>query len=159
MPITPLHFGVIPVINRGLTTKLSAPAFILANVLADLPVVLHLYASKVEQIGGPVVTGTLHETFTHTFLGALVLGVILGLFKFKSKAWWLGCLIGTVSHVTLDMFVHSDVYPFAPLTQWNPFYFDAAHAWLSVLLLTGLVYWVLILRGQRKAGCGRHPAL
>ena len=151
MPITPLHFGVIPVINRGLTTKLSTPAFIIANVLADIPVLLHIHASTVAELGGPAVTGTLHETFTHTFLGALVLGLILSLFRFESKAWWLGCLLGTLSHVALDMFVHSDVYPFAPLTKWNPFYFEAAHAWFSVVLSVGVVYWLLLLSDQRKA--------
>ncbi len=151
MPITPLHLGLLAPVQRYFPKQVSTPAFILANVLADVPVVLHLYSSKVQDLGGPAVTGTMHETFTHTFLGALLLGVILSLFRFKSKAWWLGCLSGTLSHVALDMFTHSDVHPFAPLTQWNPFYFEPAHVWFSVVLSVGLVYWLLLVSDQRKA--------
>lgn len=151
MPITPLHAGILAPVNHWFPGKVSVLAFIIANLLADLPVVLHLYSSKVSDMGGSVTLGTLHDTFTHTFLGALVVGLVLSLFRFKNKAWWLGSMLGTVSHVALDMFVHSDVYPFAPFSNWNPFYFDSAHAMVSVVLMLGLAYWLLQVNDQQKA--------
>ena len=150
MPITPLHFGLIPLINRVSKTKMSTPGFILANLIIDFPVVTYFYMQNVQEMGGPEVTGTPHDVFGHTFLSALVIGVVLSLFKFKNKAWWLGCVLGAVTHVGLDMFVHSDVQPFAPLTSWNPFYFEPAHAIFSVGLTVGLALLVLDYLDQRK---------
>lgn len=151
MPITPLHLGILAPINHFAKDKVSTAAFVIANVLADLPVLLHVYAMKVQEMGGPVVTGGLHETGTHTFLGAVLLGTFLGMFRPKTLAWWLGSLLGTVSHVLLDMVVHADMQPFALITTWNPFYIPGSIEWLSLGLGIGLVFWVLMLRDQRKA--------
>lgn len=151
MPITPLHLGLLATTSRLKRNAPSVKAFIIANVLADVPVVLNIYAVRVEELGGPALGHTLHATITHTFAGALLLGLVLSLFKIKSPHWWSGCFFGALSHVALDMFVHADVKPFAPLSDWNPFYFEAAHAWLSVFLSIGLVWWILQLLDQRKA--------
>jgi len=143
MPITPLHLGVIPVINIIARTRVSTKAFIIANILTDIPVLMYFYMAKVQEMGGPAVVGTPHSVVTHTFIGALVLGVLLSLFSIKSKAWWLGSLTGTLTHVLLDMFVHPDVAPFSPLTQWNPFYLESAHTALTVILTVGLAWFVV----------------
>ena len=146
MPITPLHFGLLAV-----TPKLNTKAFILANVLADIPVLLNMYGNKYQELGGPVAIQAIHETSSHTLMGAMMLGIGLSLLFFWSREWWSGCLIGSLSHVLLDMFVHSDVHPFAPFSNWNPFYFEEAHTYFSLVLSIGLVYWVLRLLDQRKA--------
>ncbi len=152
MPITPLHFGLLPVIHRVIPAKVSTAAFVLANIVIDIPVVMHLYMDQVHEMGGPAVAGSLHSESPHTFLGALVLGILLALIHPRTRAWWLGSILGTLSHVALDMFVHADVAPFAPLTQWNPFYFESAHAILSVVLTVGLAWFVVECWDRRRAG-------
>lgn len=151
MPITPLHFGLIPAINRTLKTKISTAGFMLANLVIDIPVVTYFYMQHVASMGGPAVTNTPHDVYGHTFLTALGIGGVLSLFNYKNNSWWLGCVLGALSHVALDMFVHSDVQPFAPLTSWNPFYFEQAHAILSVGLTLGLALLVLDSRDRKKA--------
>lgn len=151
MPITPLHLGLIPVINRIAKTEVSTKAFIIANILTDIPVLMYFYMAQVQEMGGPAVVGTPHSVVTHTFIGALVLGVLLSLFSIRSKAWWLGCLTGTLTHVLLDMFVHPDVAPFSPLTQWNPFYLESAHAVLTVILTVGVSWLAVEWVDRRRA--------
>ncbi|MDP2369185.1 metal-dependent hydrolase [Rhodoferax sp.] len=132
MPITPLHFGLIPVINRVLPTKISITAFVIANILADIPILFHLLEMKQHEMGGPMPVDAMHSTFSHTLAGALVIGAVLGLFGFRSRAWRMGAMLGTLTHVVLDMFVHSDVQPFMPWLAGNPFYSDIAGGVLSV---------------------------
>lgn len=143
MPITPLHFGLIPLLNRVTRKRMSEAAFVLANVLTDVPVVINVLMQEKHEMGGPVLLGTLHGVFTHNFTGALAMGLVLGLLGFRSARWWLGCLLGTMTHVGLDMFVHSDVQPFMPWISGNPFYIDGAHAVFSIVLLVGCSMWVL----------------
>lgn len=149
MPMTPLHFAVLAPVNHFAARKVSNGAFIFANLLADLPILLHIYMLEVQELGGPVVTGTLHGTPTHTFLGALWLGFLVGIIKPNKIDWWLGAFLGTFTHVLLDMIVHSDVQPFTPFTTGNPFYIEGSHGWLSLLLGIGLVWWVVTLLRQR----------
>lgn len=151
MPITPLHFGLIPLLNRVTRRRMSEGAFILANIITDIPVVLNVYGEAIQDLGGPSTTGALHDTLTHNFAGALLLGLALGLLGFKSSRWWLGCVLGTLTHVGLDMFVHSDVHPFAPWSSLNPFYFDGAHGLLSVALSVGVAFWILECSDRLKA--------
>jgi membrane-bound metal-dependent hydrolase YbcI (DUF457 family) len=63
----------------------------------------------------------------------------------------MGGLLGAVTHVLLDMVVHSDVAPFCPWSQSNPFYVDGAHGVLSIALTIGLVVWVLDRWDARNA--------
>jgi membrane-bound metal-dependent hydrolase YbcI (DUF457 family) len=60
----------------------------------------------------------------------------------------VGCLLGSLTHVGLDMFCHDDVAPFWPLTHANPFYFEWGHALLSVALTVGLA--VLLLQYMHR---------
>ncbi len=52
-------------------------------------------------------------------------------------------VFGIVSQLLLDMVSHTDVAPFGPWSQSNPFYVDGAHGVLSIVLLIGLAWWVL----------------
>ena len=150
MPITPLHFGLLPVINRVTKVKTSAWAFVLANVLTDIPVLLQVYSTKIAELGGPAMKGTLHSGPEHTLAGAVVLGLCVGILGFKSARWWLGSLLGAVSHILLDMFVHTDVLPLGPWYSSNPFYIDGAHGVLSIVLAVGLGWWLLDWWDARK---------
>jgi hypothetical protein len=76
--------------------KLSLWGFALANIAADIPVLFVMSEMAKESMGGPQITQTLHDVATHTFIGAMVLGVVLSLFRFKSVEWWMGCVIGSV---------------------------------------------------------------
>ncbi len=146
MPITPMHFGLIPLLIRVTRKRMSEVAFVLANVVADIPVVLQVYADKVREFGAPESAypfHTLHDNFSHHFGGALLLGLALGLLGFKSSRWWLGCVLGTLTHVGLDMFVHHDLQPFAPWYLGSPFYIDGAHSVLSAVLAIGVAIWLL----------------
>ena len=78
MPITPLHFGLIPLLSRATRRRMSVSAFIMANVVADIPVVLQIYGDKILSYGGTANIGTLHGVFTHNFVGAMVTGLVLG---------------------------------------------------------------------------------
>jgi membrane-bound metal-dependent hydrolase YbcI (DUF457 family) len=81
----------------------------------------------------------------------VALGQCGGLLGFKSARWWLDGLLGAVAHVLMDMVVHSDVAPFGPWSQSNPFYIDGAHGVLSIPLTIGLAWWVLDWWDARKA--------
>ena len=164
MPITPLHFGIIPLLNRVTRRCMSEGAFVLANVVADIPVVLNVIMEEKHQMGGPAV-GALHDVFSHNFTGVLVLCLVLGALGFKSARWWLGCVLGTLTHVGLDMFVHHDVQPFMPWIAGNPFYIDGAHGALSIVLCVGLAFWALDSRDRHRMGrqlteedLGGHPS-
>lgn len=151
MPITPLHFGCLPLLNRVLRPRVSAAAFVLANLATDMAVVLQLYAPAIGALVMPTTPGTLHGNWPHTFAGALLLGSLVGALRFRSGRWWLGSLLGTLTHVALDMLVHHDMAPFAPLSADNPFYRDWAYHSVSLLLLIGLVLWILdALDAHRK---------
>jgi membrane-bound metal-dependent hydrolase YbcI (DUF457 family) len=117
MPITPLHFGLLPVLIRVTKVKPSAWAFVLANVLIDIPVVLRLQVQMIADLGVPPLERTLHSGPEHTLAGAFVLGLCVGLLGLKSERLWLGGLLGAVSHILLDMFVHVTFCPSALGTQ------------------------------------------
>ncbi len=151
MPITLLHFGLIPLLNRVTRRRMSELGFVLASVAVDIPVVLQVLAQGRHDVSGSWSVGTLHSVFTHNFTGAVGLGLVLGLLRFKSAKWWLGCVLGTLTHVGLDMFVHSDVQPFMPWMAGNPFYMDGAHAVMSIALCFGLAFLVLDFMDSRKS--------
>lgn len=150
MPMTPLHFAVLAPINTIAPRKVSNVSFILANLLADLPVLLHIYAMTVQEMGGPSVVGTLHGTPTHTFAGALWLGLLVAIIKPNKLNWWIGAFLGSITHVLLDMVVHSDVQPFMPYLEGNPFFVEGSHGWLSLVLGMGLVWYVVTLLHQLR---------
>ncbi len=97
-PITPMHFGLIPLLNRVTRRRMNEGGFVLANVASDIPVVLQIYTDKVREFGAPQSAypfHALHNNFSQHFGGALLLGLALGLLGFKSPRWWLGCMLGT----------------------------------------------------------------
>ena len=138
MPVTPFHFCAGALLKAAAPDKVSWTVFAFANCLIDLePVTLFL------------VTGDPAHPWLHTLPGAVLVAAIaatLGrpLCEFWLRWWnrnlsetqarWLGCgttiggkaawagaLLGTGTHLALDMFMHADVRPAWPLLADNPF--------------------------------------
>jgi membrane-bound metal-dependent hydrolase YbcI (DUF457 family) len=129
MPITPFHFGPGAAIHALAPKKVSFLAFCVANVVIDVET---LYFMLTHQY-------PLHRFF-HTYIGASLIPLVtLALFIsarwFATVAWlpnlfkWkelglppvaIGATVGAFSHVLLDSLMHSDITPFAPLTDANP---------------------------------------
>jgi hypothetical protein len=130
MPITPLHFGILAPINHFFPGKVHPVSFVLANLWMD-------QASIVYTLTG---YGAISHA-DHAFWWAFVMAGIIGIFKFLDPAWWLGALIGGTSHIALDMFVHADMSPFAPLLDGNPFYLGLMEPMSLVLL--ALCAWLI----------------
>lgn len=149
MPITPLHFGLIPAADKLTKGKMSQVSFILTNIVLDLFVIQRvLYLDYLERHdeGRTALArqGGLHEGPDHMLIGALVICLLVALPRIRSPGWLLGCVIGAVSHILLDALVHSDVAPFWPLLNGNPFYLDLM-APLSAVLTIGCAVWLLQL--------------
>ena len=137
MPVTPFHFG------PGLACKgIAAPvfswsAFAVTQVVIDCETIYYLVNGEY-----PV------HRFFHSFLGAaaaglltavLFLGVVHASFigfprvimpltatstargEISVLGVLLGGLVGGLSHPLLDGIMHSDVRPFIPWTDYNPF--------------------------------------
>lgn len=131
MPITPLHLGVLAPINYFFPNKVSNVSFILVNVWIDLDSILY----GVFGIGDYS-----HDYQSHSFLSALVLAFIICLIKPKTMSWYLGAILGGISHIILDMFVHSDMHPFYPI-EGNIFYFRLMEL-ISFVLLPLFIWFI-----------------
>jgi len=130
MPLTPLHLGPALLLGFIFRKRLDIIALALGSVILDIECVYKIL------IGDRL----LHAGFFHSFIGAIIAGIILGLvlYLFDNKIYrfkhWLkidqktsfsmiisGSVIGTVSHVFLDAFLYPEMRPFYPLSI-NPLY-------------------------------------
>jgi hypothetical protein len=137
MPITPFHFGLGAVVKVAAPRHVSFTVFAFSQLLIDL-----------EPVGFFLLTGDPVHPYLHTFLGAA--GVFLvswwpgrRVCEWALRAWnawlspaqarWLayeprisglaaavGAFIGAYSHVAVDSIMHTDVHPFAPLSDARP---------------------------------------
>jgi membrane-bound metal-dependent hydrolase YbcI (DUF457 family) len=97
-------------------TKLDLWGFALVNIIIDLEVILKVMADQIPGLDGQLYLGDrLHGEF-HTLAGATMVGLITALFRMR--LW--GALLGAWSHVLIDMFCHSDVWPLDPWIEGNP---------------------------------------
>ena len=150
MPITPLHLAVGLPIKDVAKQRFSIVSFILANLVIDIQPVLVLGTGWGDRFNLDV------HGLSHTMLGATILAVLfVGIWRFRSSAWWAGALWGAWSHVLLDAMCHDDVYPFYPLTRYNPLNFDI-HGTVTLVSAGVLTYylarWVQSLKvGERFA--------
>ena len=129
MPITPLHFGLLAPINHFAKGKVSNVSFVVANLWMDQQSIIFTVFNY----------GAISHD-DHTFLWAFVMAGIIGVCKFWSRRWWLGALIGSTSHIALDMLVHADMSPLSPILAGNPFYLGLMEP-LSLVLLV-LCAWL-----------------
>ena len=99
MPVTPFHMGPGVVIKAVGGRYFSLMVFGFSQVAMDVE-------PLVRMIRGDAV---LHG-FTHTYLGATLIGLVSAV---------AGAFVGTYSHVLLDSIMHSDMQPLAPLSEVN----------------------------------------
>jgi hypothetical protein len=137
MPFTPLHLGPGLAVKSLSGNHISLVMFGLAQLAIDIePGIRLIQGSK-----------SLHSGWSHTYLGATVIGSLLLIFgrpfcllilrqwnrglRYYGLNWltspdtisWVtaatGAFVGTYSHVFLDSFMHSDMRPFAPFSNTN----------------------------------------
>jgi hypothetical protein len=170
MPITPFHLGPGALLKSAAPGRLSWLTFALANVLVDLePVTLFFL------IGDPA------HPWLHTVPGALAVAAVAAtagrrpcesfLRWWNSRlspaqarwlsarpaispgAAWTGALLGTLTHVLLDAFMHGDVRILWPLGDANPLAgtipLAALHAGCVLAGVIGLA--ILAARRHREA--------
>jgi len=160
MPLTPFHFGPGAVVKAVFPRRFSFSIFCAAQVITDLEPGYFLLRHEY-----PV------HRWAHTFLGATGVAVLTVLIAGPFVRWfhrqlaektngpfgkwlevtdlsWTGmmgsALVGTLSHVLLDSFMHSDARPFAPFTSANPF--------LGVVSL-GALHWGCVACGLGAFVC------
>jgi hypothetical protein len=171
MPITPFHFGPGALLASAAPGRISWTVFALANVLIDL-----------EPIGLFFLIGDPAHPWLHTVPGALAVAVVAAtggrrpgeLFLrwwntrlspaqarwlwvrpgITAGAAWSGALLGTLSHVVLDAFMHGDVRILWPIRDANPLLglvdLGTLHAGCVVAGVAGIA--ILALRRRRADG-------
>ncbi len=164
MPFTPLHMGPGILVKALLQGSFSLMVFGWAQIVMDVQPLFVLISGE----------GNVHG-FSHTYLGATLLGIFSALSgKFLSEfglkvikiyeqnnriiiKWWvvfLSAFIGTYSHVVLDSIMHSDVEPFYPLSQENGILgvvsISQLHQFCIYTGLVGAVVYYLVKYVQKK---------
>ncbi len=125
MPFTPSHLGPGAAIKAIAGRHFSFMVFGGSQVLMDIEPLMAIIQNQ------PVLHG-----YTHTVIGALLIGLIAGVIgrpisvfalnllriehpPFTWIASFSGAFIGTLSHVALDAVMHSDMNPLWPWAQGN----------------------------------------
>jgi hypothetical protein len=139
MPFTPLHFGPGAALKAALPGRLSFLSFAITQVVVDTETLVHLLRNE-RPIHGPF----------HTLAGATGIGIAVGVILYwicRPAARWafgrspsrfeglemvrsevtfagalLGGILGGSSHSLLDALMYTDVRPFQPFLDANPFY-------------------------------------
>lgn len=154
MPVTPFHLGPGLLLKAVLRGAFSLMIFGWANLLIDIQPIVRGLTGRGEWHG-----------WTHTLGGALVIGAVAAASgKYLAEAvlrlaarnatarrpgtrvpttvrWWVAvssALLGTLSHIWLDGYMHSDVRPLAPFTDATP--------WLGDVSVGG-VYLACVIAG------------
>jgi membrane-bound metal-dependent hydrolase YbcI (DUF457 family) len=110
--------------------------------------------------------------YTHTILGALVIGTIAGTigkpisalvlkwlkiphYPFTWLASFLGAYVGTFSHILFDAIMHADMSPWWPIASGNELLgfisIDALHVWCMVAAVVGAVVCIFRFKTQGRA--------
>ncbi|MFW9995611.1 MAG: hypothetical protein ACFFD4_26470 [Candidatus Odinarchaeota archaeon] len=168
MPFTPFHFGIALLIF-AVFPFLDPVALFIGAVIPDTEGILAMFVFR--GAGLP-----LHGVL-HSFLAATVLGIVTGLVSYLllrfaveqkllpfkmtvtvERSVFSG-LLGTFSHILLDVPLYSEMDPFLPLTG-NPLYgivpFSVPYAVcilgavLGTLLILVRVYWKAAVKKPEK---------
>ena len=175
MPVTPFHFGPATVAKAVSPKHFSLVAFGLTQVVIDIEPIFYI-----SQGMWPI------HRFFHTYIGATAVAVFVILFGRRIcegllRLWnwrlsddqrsWLGvnprisraamttgALFGAYSHVFLDSIMHSDMRPFAPLSDENGLLYiisiDRLHQVCAISAIVGVTV-LLIFLVRRKMGVER----
>ena len=160
MPFTPFHLGPALAIGLPLRKHLHAPTFIVGNLVLDIEPFMVIVLG----LNYPL------HAYLHTFLSALIVGLLLGFVMYKLekpmqplykvtlletdgtlgiKSFLLAGVFGTSLHVLFDAVLYSEMAPFFP---WiiNPligmglsvFQVYSFCIWLGIL---GIAYYLVAL--------------
>lgn len=129
MPFTPVHMGIGILVKSLLHSAFSLMVFGWCQIVMDIQPLVAIVTGE----------GKLHG-FSHTYVGALILGALAGFTgKYLSEfglqllgipergakikiRWWVAFVsayIGAFSHIVLDSVMHADMMPFFPLNNNN----------------------------------------
>lgn len=163
MPFTPFHFGPGGVVALPLNRYIDVPAFLLASVAVDLEPLAVMAFSLSYPLHG----------YAHSFAGASVVCVILGLVLFRCqniisplmqkcfrKSYAsarnkviISAVLGGWFHVLLDSMLYYDIKPFFP-SRYNPFRgvieADQMYLWCALAFIpAALIYGLIWFRDRR----------
>lgn len=124
MPFTPLHLGLGASCKAIGYEKFSFMIFAGTQILMDL-----------EPLFGIVLGWNTLHLYSHNLIGALLIAVVATLIGkplseyvlriIDNKSEWqiswkvasFSALLGSLSHILLDAFMHADMYPFFPFSK------------------------------------------
>lgn len=151
MPITPLHMGPALLGKAVLDRRFSLIAFGVAQIGMDIEPLLGLL------LHWPRLHGLSHTLLLAipigllaAWLGRLFAPALLARWRTELQAWrldwladpqpsWAACLwgglLGTLSHLLLDAFMHGDMTPLWPLSNANPLLDLLGYATVELLCL------------------------
>lgn len=106
-------------------------SFTMVNLWIDAPFILAALTDTVLPS---------HESANHSFVAAALIAVLVSVPGMRSHKWVFGAFLGALSHITLDMLVHTDMSPLEPMAG-NPFYMG----WMEPmsLVLLPLTVWFI----------------
>ncbi len=172
MPVTPFHFGPAATVKAVAGGHFSLVMFALSQAVIDFEPFIYMAQGM-----WPI------HRFLHTYLGATLVALVAAfvgkpLCEWALRLWnarlsdsqrkWLGvnahitttaaimsALFGAWSHVLLDSFMHSDIRPWAPLSDHNGLLrlISIDHLYILCALfgmLGGIVLLVLEYRSRRR---------
>jgi membrane-bound metal-dependent hydrolase YbcI (DUF457 family) len=157
MPVTPFHLGPGAAFKAAGGRHFSFMVFGGSQVLMDIEPLVGIIQNK------PILHG-----YSHTIVGALLIGLIAGLIGKPISAFvlkllriphppftWIaafsGAFIGTLSHVGFDAIMHGDMNPLAPLAQGNPLLGFISVSGLHLLCLALGLVGALVIAGRALA--------
>jgi len=172
LPATPLHFSAIAPLHFKRPETFDVTALLYSSTLVDLELVYYFLAE-----------GQINHGFWHSYLFVLtiyplVLSLIIyvmerkfektisRIYKFfrffpkkvryPFKTIYFSCLIGGVSHIFFDMWVHEiSPYVLFPLFNGNPFWIGewsiVINVLVSLLSLSTVYLWIRQIQIHRKA--------
>lgn len=145
MPLTPFHLGPALAAKAAAPNRFSFVSFALTQAAMDSEVVLAIFIGR----------GAIHGLLLfHTFIGSIIIAALVVAIcpplirraMNRCKFSWLerevsmfaavsGALAGGLSHIFLDALINTDVEPFAPFSEINPFYSLVSRTELHIALI------------------------
>lgn len=157
MPLTPFHLGPSLLLDVLFKKRINLFAILLGSIIIDLQCAYYL-----------ITKGYPYHRFFHTFMGAIILSVLLiilianykksikkfqGFFRvnqdFSNTSIILGVIIGTFSHILLDSFLYSDIAPLWPIL-YNPllglFTYKTIYLFCMIIGVLGILLYLFNLK-------------
>ena len=177
MPANPLHFSTIAPLHFFWAETFDITALLWSSTLVDLELLYRLL------IGEPMSHGLWHSYLFVLTIYPVVLSLILfvmenrfektilGIYRafrffpdkvrYSLRTIYLSSLVGGVSHIFLDMWVHENsAYVLFPFYEGNPFWIGEWDIVIYglVILLSILTVFLWIKRARTWKSSGRQPA-